>query len=285
MRWGAVIPILFYEILFVTQDALQMRTEIKPLKERMNKLMEEYPKNRLRRGLIRLSSFWILVVFLAVLIASCGYSSREPSTKVPSPTAILHKKTSRSASSSNSIVQSTNSHILVGDWPSFLLGRNGYNSEETAITSATAPTLSRYWTAHAGGGISSEPMVVDGTIYWGSWDGYEHATSIDGQALWSTYLGKVSNPQCYPPTAGVASTATILPVVIKGVQTLVDFVGGGNAHMYALNAKTGKILWATSLGSEPGTFIWDSPLVYQDDLYIGTASVGECPERQDTSSS
>ena len=240
--------------------------------------MEEYPKNRLRRGLIRLSSFWILVAFLALLIASCGYSSRESLTKMPSPTTILHKKTPPSTSSPISTVQSTNSHILPGDWPNFLLGRNGYNSEETAITSATAPSLSRYWTARAGGGISSEPVVVDGTIYWGSWDGYEHATSIDGQALWSTYLGKVSNPQCYPPTVGVASTATILPVVIKGVQTLVDFVGGGNAHMYALNAKTGKILWATSLGSEPGTFIWDSPLVYQDDLYIGTASVGECPE-------
>jgi outer membrane protein assembly factor BamB len=136
------------------------------------------------------------------------------------------------------------------------LGSGGFNSNETAITSTTDSSLTRSWMAHAGGGISSEPVVVDGTIYWGSWDGYEHATSVDGRARWSTFLGKVSNPQCYPPPAGVVSTATIVPIMIKGVQTLVDFVGGGNAHFYALNATTAKILWTTSLGSSPGTFIW-----------------------------
>lgn len=190
---------------------------------------------------------------------------------------IPHKETSPLASSPTTTVERTAPHILPGDWPSFLLGSGGFNSSETDITSTTAASLTRSWMAHAGGGISSEPVVVDGTIYWGSWDGYEHATSVDGRERWSTYLGKVNSPGCYPPTAGVASTATIVPVTIKGIQTLVDLVGGGDAHFYALNAKTGKILWATSLGSAPGTFIWGSPVVYQDDIYIGTASVGECP--------
>ncbi len=224
-----------------------------------------------------MSCLWILMMFLAWFVASCGYSRGDPSAEIPSPTVMPHKKASPLAPSPTTTVQPAAPHILPGDWPSFLLGSGGFNSHETAITSTTASTLTRSWVVHAGGGISSEPVVVDGMIYWGSWDGYEHATSLDGYAHWSTYLGNVSNPQCYPPTAGVASTATIVPVMIKGVQTLVDFVGGGNAHLYALNAKTGKILWATSLGSAPGTFIWGSPVVYQDDLYIGTASVGECP--------
>jgi len=104
--------------------------------------------------------------------------------------------------------------------------------------------------AHDGGGIASEPVVVDGMIYWGSWDGYKHAMSVNGQARWLTFLGKMSRPQCYPTTVGVASTATIMPIMLKGAETLVDFVGGGNAYFYALNAMIGKILWATSLGSE-----------------------------------
>lgn len=120
-------------------------------------------------------------------------------------------------------------------------------------------------------------MVAEGMIYWGSWDGYEHASSIDGQTKWSTYLGEASSSQCYPPNVGVASTATIMPAMIKGVKTLVDFVGGGDANFYALNAMSGKILWATALGSAPGSFIWGSPVIYQDDIYIGIASVGECP--------
>ena len=217
------------------------------------------------------------MMFLAGFVASCGYSKGDLPAGIPSPTMIPHKETPPLASSPTTTVEPTAPHILPGDWPSFLLGSGGFNSSETAITSTTASSLTRSWVAHAGGGISSEPVVVDGTIYWGSWDGYEHATSVDGQTRWSTYLGKVSNPQCYPPIAGVASTATVTPVMIKGVKTLVDFVGGGNANFYALNATTGKILWATSLGSAPGTFIWGSPVIYQDDIYIGTASVGECP--------
>ncbi len=226
---------------------------------------------------MHVSCLWMLMVLLAGVAASCSLSRGDPSAAMPSPTVAPHKKMSPLASSPTPTVQSTAPHILPGDWPSFLLGNGGFNSSETTITSTTAASLTRSWVVHAGGGISSEPVVVDGTIYWGSWDGYEHATSIDGQARWSTYLGKVSSPQCYPPTVGVASTATIMPVMIKGVQTLVDFVGGGDAHFYALNTTTGKILWATSLGSAPGTFIWGSPVIYQDDIYIGTASVGECP--------
>lgn len=167
--------------------------------------------------------------------------------------------------------------ILPGDWPSFLLGRGGFNNQEVALTPATVSTLTRSWQAHAGGGISSEPVVVSGTVYWGSWDGYEHATSVSGLARWSTFLGKTSSPSCYPATAGVASTATIAPVTLGGTTRLVDFVGGGDARFYALDAATGHILWSTSLGSAPGTYIWDSPVVSQGHIYIGTASVGECP--------
>lgn len=217
------------------------------------------------------------MVLLAGVISSCSLSRGDPPTGTSSPTVVPHKKTSPLASSPTTTVQPSTPHILPGDWSSFLLGNGGFNSSETVITSTTAASLTRSWVAHAEGGISSEPVVVDETVYWGSWDGYEHATSVDGQARWSTYLGKVSSPRCYPTTAGVASTATIMPVMIKGVKTLVDFVGGGDAHFYALNAMTGKILWATSLGSAPGTFIWGSPVIYQDDIYIGTASVGECP--------
>jgi polyvinyl alcohol dehydrogenase (cytochrome) len=71
-----------------------------------------------------------------------------------------------------------------------------------------------------------------------------------------------------------------MPITFKGTTRLVDFVGGGNAHFYALDAATGKILWSTSLGSAPGTFIWDSPVIYQGHIYIGTASAGECPATQ-----
>jgi polyvinyl alcohol dehydrogenase (cytochrome) len=55
------------------------------------------------------------------------------------------------------------------------------------------------------------------------------------------------------------------------------FVGGGNAHFYALNALTGKVIWQAVLGSSPSHFLWSSPLVYNGSVYIGVASFGDCP--------
>ena len=111
------------------------------------------------------------MMFLAWFVASCGYSRGDPSAEIPSPTVMPHKKASPLAPSPTTTVQPAAPDILPGDWPSFLLGSGGFNSHETAITSTTASTLTRSWVAHAGGGISSEPMVVDWTIYWSSWDG------------------------------------------------------------------------------------------------------------------
>jgi polyvinyl alcohol dehydrogenase (cytochrome) len=60
-------------------------------------------------------------------------------------------------------------------------------------------------------------------------------------------------------------------------MTSVDFVGGGDANFYALNAATGAVIWQTSLGTPPATFLWSSPFVYQGSVYMGVSSFGDCP--------
>ena len=51
--------------------------------------------------------------------------------------------------------------------------------------------------------------------------------------------------------------------------------------MYALNAANGAILWQTNLGTAPDWFMWDSPVLANNDIYIGTASYGDCPLTRD----
>ena len=113
-------------------------------------------------------------------------------------------------------------------------------------------------------------------IYWGSWDGNEHATNRNGAQVWQTGLGYTYSSQC-DDLVGVASTATIATVGIGGKSTPVVFVGGGNASSYALNGNTGAIIWQTSLGTSPDNFIWSSPVYYRGSIYIGLASLGDCP--------
>ncbi len=165
-----------------------------------------------------------------------------------------------------------------GDWTTYMgnNGRTGYNSAETVITVNTAPNLKIKWTHSANGSIYSQPIVASGLVYWGSRDGYEHATDLNGNFVWATQLGTTSS-QCQQDTTGVVSTPTVATAVIGGKTTSVLYVGGGNAHMYALNALTGAILWSTSLGSSPSHFLWSSPAVYNGNVYEGVASLDDCP--------
>jgi len=163
-----------------------------------------------------------------------------------------------------------------GNWTTYGYGNahDNFTSAETIITPSTAPRLKQKWHHAASNGISDQPATVGNTVYWGSWDGDVHATNITNNArIWTTFVGQTTDATCSPPRVGVASSPT---VTTAGGQLEV-LVGGGDANVYALNAANGQILWHTSLGSSPSTFIWDSPAVFNGSIYIGTSSFGDCP--------
>lgn len=162
------------------------------------------------------------------------------------------------------------------DWSSYLLGNGGYNPNETQINPTTVAHLKLHWTAEAGERVFSQPVVANGIIYWGSGDGIEHATDLDDKQVWTANLG-TSRQNCNLKGSGVFDTATVTSVVIKGKKTLAVFVAGGNAHLYALDAATGATIWSTSLGEPPDTFLWSSPVVYNDSVYEGVSSLDDCP--------
>lgn len=172
---------------------------------------------------------------------------------------------------------SPTARATTASWSTYLGGnaRTGFNGNETAINATTAPGLMLQWTANAGGSISTQPVVANGLVYWGAWDGLEHATRPGGTDAWATGLGTTSS-SC-TSTLGVASTATVATEQINGVSTSVVYVGGGDEHMYALNALTGAVIWSTPLSAAAGAFIWSSPAVYNGSVYVGLASASDCP--------
>ena len=159
--------------------------------------------------------------------------------------------------------------------------RTGYDPTQTGLTTSNASSLKLDWTDTGGQGGFSQPTIVNGIAYWGDWNGNEHATNTTtGVDLWETTLGTTTPPSsdgCNPAEAGIVGTATVATVG----STTVVYVPGGNATMYALNAANGAILWQTNLGSSPDWFIWDSPVLANNDIYIGTASYGDCPLTRD----
>ena len=179
-----------------------------------------------------------------------------------------------------------NASVVSSNWTSYMNGNNsgfnasvGFSSSHATITPANASMLTKVWTATSGGPVFAQPIVANGTVYWGSFDGYERATSTSGELVWKTFLGTTTPPagQCEPPSAGVVSTATYRTDVPIGASRAVLFVAGGDASLYALDANSGAVLWRRSLGASPAHFIWDSPAYYNGSLYIGVSSFGDCP--------
>lgn len=174
-------------------------------------------------------------------------------------------------------------YAATGNWSTYLNNNphSGFNNSETVINATSATSLKLHWSVQAGGyiyvnSITAQPIEANGLIYWGSWDGIEHATNSDGMQVWQTGLGYTYNSTC-DNLAGIASTPTVTSLKIGGTLTPVLFVGGGNATFYALNANTGAIIWYTPLGTQPDNFIWSSPAFYRGSIYIGLASFGDCP--------
>jgi outer membrane protein assembly factor BamB len=166
------------------------------------------------------------------------------------------------------------------NWPTYLNNgaRTGNDGGEKIITSSTARKLTRLWAHHADRPISTQPIRVNGVVYYGSWDGYERAVNAaSGAQRWAAFLGVTTDRRCGPTSVGVASTAVVGTIKVHGIATRAVFVGGGNGNFYALNASTGRKIWKTRLGRPLGYFLWSSPLLYHGSIYEGVASLGDCP--------
>jgi outer membrane protein assembly factor BamB/regulation of enolase protein 1 (concanavalin A-like superfamily) len=147
-------------------------------------------------------------------------------------------------------------------------------STDTVVPAGQAPALTRLWSYSTGGPIASQPAIVNGVAYVGSWDGYEYALNVTtGAVIWKTLTGiTTGNSTCNPPTAGISSAATVLNGVV--------YVGGGDAYWYALDATTGAVLWRVNTGdnsASSGHYNWSSPLIVNGYAYIGVSSLGDCP--------
>ena len=104
------------------------------------------------------------------------------------------------------------------------------------------------------GPTESSPLVVNGLVYVGDWNGKVYALSAaTGRTVWTYQTGdKVKD--------GVAYAGGHV------------YVGSYDSHVYALNARTGKLFWKAAAQqrlSPSGTF-YSTPALAYDRLYIGS---------------
>ena len=166
------------------------------------------------------------------------------------------------------------------DFPMYLgnLARTNYAGAEATLTPQNVGTITPRWQTAPGSPVSAQPVIWHSDVFWGAWDGYERATTTSGRSVWSTYLGQTDTPRpCPSKRLGIASTSAVATFTINRRPTPILFVGGGDAKLYALDAITGEVVWSKRLGPKGSSFIWSSPAVFDGNVYIGLASVGDCP--------
>ena len=161
------------------------------------------------------------------------------------------------------------------DWPMYLYEptHSSSNASESKINIHNVRSLQPYWVTNLFAPLAAAPTISGGVAYVGAWDGNFYAIdATTGGILWSTYVGKAADPETSWCMAaiGVTSQATVVGNVV--------YVGGGDSAVYALDKNTGSQLHRIPLADpQDGAYLWSSLTLYKNVLYIGVASLGDCP--------
>ena len=165
--------------------------------------------------------------------------------------------------------------LTAGDWGMYLRdpAHSSFNSSETQLDRDSIQSVQNVWLFKSGGLLAAAPTLSDGVLYFGDWDGNFHAVrAADGAELWSQFVGISAQPPelgCQPAT-GVSSQAVVVGSSV--------YVGGGDAALYALDKTSGAQLFRVALAdTNNGAYIWSSILYAGNTLYLGVASLGDCP--------
>src|SRR5581483_1671541 len=129
-----------------------------------------------------------------------------------------------------------------------------YNPDESILTPSTVANLKVKWIFEAQDDVSSQPIIVNGVVYFGSWDGREYAVDAKtGKKIWEY--------DCGQSTRGAAA-----------YENGVLYFGDMSGHLHAVDAATGAPKWKKKIDSHPAALATSSPIVHQGRIYIGVSS-------------
>jgi polyvinyl alcohol dehydrogenase (cytochrome) len=159
--------------------------------------------------------------------------------------------------------------LFAWEWP--LYGNDVAGTRFTAnspIWSETANLLELAWRAPIGAAISATPVIANGLVVVGAYDGAVRAFSAaDGTAVW-TYETGAAVPE---PLLGISIGVTGSAAIVDGVV----YVGDATGKLHAISAETGEDIWTMAPDDQPAASVWSSPVIANGVLYTGIASVAK----------
>jgi len=165
--------------------------------------------------------------------------------------------------------------VNAGDWRMYLRDQthSSFNESEAQLNRENIQSVQAFWVFHSYASLAAAPTLNNGVLYFGDWNGYFHAVrASDGVELWNQFVG-ISAPPAQPycqQAIGVSSQAFVIGNSI--------YVGGGDAALYALDKTSGAVIFRIPLAdANDGAYLWSSIVASENALYLGVASLGDCP--------
>ena len=162
-------------------------------------------------------------------------------------------------------------HAGVSASPVVAGGRLFVATESGNLHGIDMTTHKTAWLYHTEGAIASTPAVADGRIHFLSRDGFFYTLSLDGQLLWRF---QTHGERRFAAVGGYGLDASAGPVPDPWdlyqssplVRDGVVYFGSSDGHVRALDAATGKLLWAYNAGDP----VHSSPAWANGKVLVGT---------------
>ena len=153
---------------------------------------------------------------------------------------------------------------------------NWRNQDKSELSPENIAKLTVKWTFTTGGDVTAAPAVANGVVYFPDLAGDFYAVDAKTGAL--KWKSAVSDWTGVPNDFARNDPVIYGNMVILGDQagTLATWDGsqinGAGAHVMAVNARTGKLIWQSQVETFPAAMITSSPVVNDGILYVGVAS-------------
>ena len=210
----------------------------------------------------RQSGLKILIALLALVSAACSGSTDEATATSLPPSESLTTSSVTTSTDSPTTAQSTTCTMSEfqpsdpSDWATYGFDESNsrHNRAETRISPDNVSCLEILWRIDDLGGVSGTPVVVDGVVYFGDWNGWLHAVEAEtGTVVWEKQLTEN------------AITATAL------VTSDRVFVPDADGFLYARDRATGSAVWTVEVDAQPAAAILAAPVFVDGKVIVGVA--------------
>lgn len=146
---------------------------------------------------------------------------------------------------------------------------------ERTISASNASSLVTKWAFTTAGDVSATPTSDNGFLYFPDWGGYLYKVdATSGALIWkhliSDYDGLVGAvSRSSPAINGNTLFIGDLPTV-----TSANFLSA-RAHVMAIDATTGNLIWITTVDPHPLAIVSQSPVTDGNRVYVGLSSQEE----------